>query len=93
MVEHSQDCPKEDQEEQPQQEEAGHRARDHRVAEGRRTLDGALQPVQDIMATTLLTIAVFFAIVAVSTMAKNTAMVNRVLRHSGGQHHHTGAVG
>ena len=68
MVEHSQDCPKEDQEEQPQQEEAGHRAGDHRVAEGRRTLDGAPQPVQDIMATTLLTIAVFFAIVAVSTI-------------------------
>jgi len=68
MVEHSQDCAEEDQEEQSQQEEAGHRAGGHRVAEGRWTLDGALQPVQDIMATTLLTIAVFFAIVAVSTI-------------------------
>jgi len=69
MVEHSQVRPKEeDQEEQSQSAQTGDRATDHGMDQGGTLLVRAIQPIQDIMVSTVVTIALFFAIVLVSTI-------------------------
>ena len=69
MVEHSQVRPKEeDQEEQSQSAQTGDRARGDRMDQSGTLLARAVQPIQDIMVSTVVTIALFFAIVLASTI-------------------------